>query len=597
MTLPTTILQFGDAVLDASIATTAIVAPATAYTLKNRIADLATQEPGDVVLGRVLEVRGGGKKRARRHRRDARLVPKAVRRRQEQLVRLLSPTLRIRLVDRMYHSLVKGPTGGGKTDLLLAMAIQDLRAGLTVFILETGGDFAARLEPYAQLLGRPVYNFNTAPFDSLVSLPIPKKGFEENQKPETKPDPFWRWNPLDGRDDKVAERCAATLAAIGNDDANFFEVHNAITLRAVIYAVKAWARAEGTEATLADVKRLVTDQAFRDDALEARVAGDGEQQKKRDEPKRWTINNRHLVPQARQFWLEFYNAWSNEERGRFLAGLRGSLELILGNPTVEKALCPEGHDWEKVLPLGESLGSGGLVVMKMPLGATGVKTARALSVWCMQAFMQTVLEREGRENNHPVIAYFDEVHNTLGNSQEAAAKDFESWISVVRKLNVGCVFSYQAYGMIPEGLDTVFDTNLRNKLISGGESYAEGERSQKMLGDDIVRVKTQKRSREAMEIGADSVSTTYAEEERDRFAVDELRSLPRGHWVFSQTIEGHLQYPSLVLASRPPSLAQLKAQLETETNLRTRLSSAHARVAKRGSARKGRRAQQDGTGR
>lgn len=519
---------------DVALAAAGAVPAAGVYAARHRIVEPLRARPGGVTIGREIETRGGPRSRPR-SRRDARRMGGIALSIERARVRTFGKPIRFDLLDRMAHMQVVAPTVQGKTTALLNMIVQDLEEGLTTFILETGGDLGRKAIGYANAYGRPVFVFDPTDEDA------------------------WKWNPLAGDPEKVAERAAATLEAVGSSSEDFFKVANATMLRAVVLAAHAWAAKHGKVATLMTVRKIADNEAFRKDALgitDENTSGKGKS--------RVTINNPHLTDEAHAFWQDrFYGSMSDQERNQFVAGMKGALDMILGNSKVRKAVCPdEEAQGEKELPLAEALESGGLIVMRMPLGEVGVKTARALSVWAMQAFQQVVLLRDP-DNAYPVIAYFDEVHNTLGRNMEAAAGEFSSWITMARHFWVGCVFAYQGYDMIPYDLKVVFDGNLRNKLIFGGLSHEDGEAAQKTLGDDLDHVKST-RSDRGFFFSRGSSSESTSEEDRYRWSVDEIRSLPRGQMIYSGTASGQLLYPTLIQVTMPPTVEEVREKVQAQ---------------------------------
>ena len=528
------------------------LAPAViAYHLRHRIADnLLPTRPGSVAVGHLLERRGGPSRRPPR-RRDIRRQGALMRYLEHTRARLFGETVRLDLIDRMTHWQIVAPTNQAKTTQMHAMAVQDLVEGLGLFVLETGGDLAKKLIPYAEALDRPIFVFDPGDEDA------------------------WKWNPIDGDPEKVAERAAATLEMVGSSSEDFFKVHNATVLRACVLAAHAWAAKTGGIPTLYTVRRIITDTQFRREALDVEGM----------EPSGWakgqtgegapTVNNPHLTEEARHFWQDrYYRSMGERDRKEFTSGMVSALDMILGRSTVKAAVCPDGSEGEKVFPLDHALECGGLIVMRMHLGKTGVKTARALSVWIMQAFQQVVLDRDP-ESAYPVIAYFDEVHNTLGRNMQNAAEDFSHWIAVARHYNVGCVFGYQGYEMIPYELKVVLDGNARNKLVSGGLPAKDAEEAQKTFGDDADQVKNTRKTSEGIALHPKSISVSTSEEDHYRFSVDEIRSVPRGCWIFSATVRGILQYPVLILSRPAPSVEAVRAKVR-----KRRAGSRHAKQAR-----------------
>lgn len=441
----------------------------------------------------------------------------------------LRPLVKQRLRDRFMHTQVIGPTGQAKTTLLLSLAVQDLMSGLTVFVLETGGDLGERLLPHAWALGRPVYLFDPSSASSM------------------------KWNPLSGSAERAAEQAVSTLMTAGSSTDDFFRNLNATVLRRFVFAAHAVAERVGTEPTISGVIRLLVDERHRNEALGIRSDREDARDNRRGasrSPLRVTIDE---LDEDTKVWFErqFLGTWTYRQRNEFTMGLQTSLDMLLGRSMVRKAISPERG--EEQIQLGEALKTGGLVVFRMPQGTVGDAASRALSVWVLQRFQQETLDRGGFL--YPIVAYLDEVHNTLGHHNSAAAQSFSGWIAQVRKYNVGCYLAYQAFGMLPLVLQEVLATNARNKLISGGLDPRDAREAQAMMGFEEQEVVTDVRhTRRAMALSPATVSVGRREMERARYTEWEIRSIPRGRWLYSGVRAGRLMPPVVLKAVRPPAI-------------------------------------------
>lgn len=437
----------------------------------------------------------------------------------------LRPLVKQRLRDRFMHTQVIGPTGQAKTTLLLSLAVQDLRSGLTVFVLETGGDLGERLLPHGRALGRPVYLFDPSSVGSM------------------------KWNPLSGSVERAAEQAVSTLMTAGSSTDDFFKNLNATVLRRFVFAAHAVAERDGKEPTISGVIRLLVDERHRDEALGIRSDREDPKDKRRGAskgPLRVTIDE---LDEDTKVWFErqFLGTWTHRQRNEFTMGLQTSLDMLLGRGMVRGAVSPERG--EEQIHMSEALKTGGLVVFRMPQGTVGDAASRALSVWVLQRFQQETLDRGG--SLYPIVAYLDEVHNTLGHHNSAAAQSFSGWIAQVRKYNVGCYLAYQAFGMLPLVLQEVLATNARNKLISGGLDPRDAREAQAMMGFEEQEVVTDVRhTRRPMALSPATVSVGRREMERARYTEWEIRSIPRGRWLYSGVRAGRLMPPVVLKALR-----------------------------------------------
>lgn len=522
----------------------ASAAPAAGtYALRHRIHDTVLgREPVRIALGREVETRGGPQKRPHRNRRDPRQMGPLARFKEQAKLALLARTVGLRLADLMTHLQIVGPTNQGKTQLMLLIAEQLLSQGTGVLIHETGGDFGRKLIPYARAHGVPLFVFD--PLDDRAH----------------------KLNPIAGRPEDAAGRAAASLQAVGSSSEDFFRVFGSNMLRAVVLAAHAYTKAHGGEPTLALARKIATDHDTRVKALGlqrrgARPSGQG----RSSDAGRFTVTTPHLDRYAKDFWeQEYYGNWSDKQRNEFSQGMKGAVEMLLNNSLVREAVCPDAQD-ARVFTLREAIECGGLVVLRCAPGARSdgltldVEVARALSVWLIQLIQQTVIQRDP-DTASPIVAFFDEVHNTLGRNAESAAEEFSHWITMARHFKVGCVFAYQGFEMIPHALKVAFGGNLSNKLVCGGLEADDAEYIQRQLGDDAATVSKTTAKKGAFAVSSGPVSTITSEEERHRFAVDEIVSLPHGYWILSgrAQMRGQRLYPTLLKAPLPPTVEEVR---------------------------------------
>ncbi len=527
----------------------AAASPAALYAGRHRLLERVVDGPGGATVGYELDTRGGAYGRPK-ERSDARKKTRPRRWVEARLNPLYRKGLRLHLPDRMQGKQVVGPTGQGKTTMLINTAYQDLKEGLGVFVLETGGDFAEGLIPYARHLGRPVFAFDTSDLAS------------------------WKWNPLEGDPIRSAERVASAMIAASGSTHEYFKNHNEMMLRAMVLAAHAWGAKYGGTPTLETVVRIADDDAFRRDAIDVHE-DDPPKGARKGETGPITVNSPHLPDFARAFWQDrFYGTMSKPEKEDYTSGMKNALGKLLMRPEVAALLCPNGGEGERVLKLKEALELGALVVMRMPLGETGDETAAALSVWAMTIFQSVVLERS-RTRAYPVIAYFDEVHNTLGMEMNVGAQKFSRFVTQARHYNVGIVCAYQGYSLVPKELRPVFANNLRTKLISGGLETEDAEIAQKILSADAAEVTRRTRSTDG---GPRRRSESTHVEEVYRWSVDEIMAIPLGQWICSRVKSGLRQYPVLIQAKRPPKLRKLERRAELARRVRVSGRNARRRI-------------------
>jgi hypothetical protein len=455
---------------------------------------------------------------------------------------LVGPLAYQLLPDRFSHTQIVAPTGQAKTTLLEWIALQDLLAGLTVFVLGTGGDFGGKMVAHAKALGRPTVIFDPSRGDTL------------------------KWNPLVGHTDedheKVAEQAATTIWATGSagGNADFFKNYSATVLRYIILAASTAARNGGVQPTLHEVIRFLVDEEYRDVSLDVTRSKDkrkdqdeeGAKGRRKKGRQRLTVDLRGLDQDVRM-WFEkqFLGTWSQRARTEFSIGLQNELQKMLGRKVVRHSLSPEPEDPQ--VDFARALDCGGLVLFNLPHAAVGGLAAPALSMWALQRLQQETLDRPLKELSPPLFVYLDEVHNTLGHQQRAAAQSFSGWITQVRKYNVGIYMAYQAFAQLPTELLQVLAGGARQKLVAGGHDPEAAYAVQQMMGYHTAEQTDVRKTRRTFTLAPSTISVGRREQEEARYTIDAIRQLERGHWLYSETRSGKLQPARIIKGFRPPS--------------------------------------------
>ncbi len=482
---------------------------------------------------------------------------------------LWNPLVRALVRDRLTHMQVVAPTGQAKTSLLLSMIVQDLVEGITVFVLEAGGNLAKKAIAYARALGRPVYLYDPGDPQAM------------------------KWNPLAGDPTKVAEQVVSTLQSTGATNEPFFREFSASMVRQLVYTEAACAKWKGREPTIDSLRRFLVDSEYRNEQLglvaerDERARG-GDKNRKGSAGKRETGRPSLEVPdldeEVRMFWeKEFFGVWTDRQRDEFTEGLKNQLKNLYGRPNVKASLMPEKGDPQ--FRLEDVLSSGGLICMRTSRGSSGEAANRNLSTWIQQRFQQETLDRG--EDAPPVMAYFDECHIYLGLANEEVAQSASTWIAEVRQNNVGCVFSYQSLKQLPEALRDVLAGGARNKLFSGGLSPDDAYEVQRFMGFEERDVEDVRYSRKSIFLGAEpgTVSRGHRRQERPRYTEWQIREIPRGRWLYLGVRSGHQQRPQLIKAPRAPGLPLVKAAYSAPRKGVMSIAGAYERARKKSGPR------------
>ena len=291
----------------------------------------------------------------------------------------------IRQNDRLFHLYAIGRTGAGKTTMLETLAIQDIRAGRGLCLIDPHGDLAERLHRQV----REQRKKDLAYLDAAD----PRQPFGYN--------PLRKVHPS-----KVPLAASGLLEAFKKLWGDAWGVRMEHVLRNSMYALL-----EYGEATLPDLLRLFVDRSFRDRVL-LKVAN----------------------PQVREFWLKEYAAYQPRFRQEAIAPIQNKVGAFLADPRMERLLTRPPVD----LHLRRIMDEEKILIVNLAKGRLGDDTANLLgallvSTLSLAAFSRADMPEEARR---PFYLYIDEFQNftTLA---------LASMVSELRKFRVGLVLAHQ----------------------------------------------------------------------------------------------------------------------------------------------------------
>jgi Type IV secretion-system coupling protein DNA-binding domain len=442
-------------------------------------------------------------------------------RREKALDVVLDPPVTIGFEDRRKGGCqILGPTGQGKTTLMLNMVLQDLAQGHTAVVLETDGDLGPRLLPYVEALG---LNHRFLYLDPT---------FPESAK----------WNPLGGDPEKVVNQAVDTIASVSSGH-EFYQDFNEDVVRHMTGLVCACARDLGVEPTVKALLNFLTDARHLEQILDLDADGG-----------RVRVGAPFVGGELRAWLEQEFFAWSERMRREYLVGLRNLFRKLLSGESVIEVLTPRKGD--TTLEVGGALQSGGLIVVRAPSEALGHVGSQTLATWFLQRVQHETIGRS--MPMRPVCFYLDEAHVVLGRRNTAAADSFASWFVQVRKFNVAPHTGYQSFSQLPDPLKHVLDSSARNKLISGGLYGEDAHHAQRLLGH------TRKPETEVRELGSE---TLFGPKRRQRvtrtveapcYSIGEIENLPLGRWFF-RGVRGKRQLsPTVLRVKEPPTPGRLR---------------------------------------
>lgn len=344
--------------------------------------------------------------------------------------------------DRFLHTLIVGPTGGGKTALTFEPMIhQDIEfiaqgGKARVIVLEPDGEFTARLA------------------DHCASLNVPHLRVDA-----TRPAGLC-WNPLEGDLAAVAEMVTTVLQnSFGRQDA-FFATVLASAARNTTLLLKLL---HGDDVTLADMANTLRDLGVMQDKLN-RLRGKIKHELRGEDA--FVAENVY-----RSLASELSSEDRKEKYAKVCMGLRQQLDNLLGNPFVRAILCGPSN-----LRLEEALATEGVLMFNTGNNAAGDMFGKFL----MLAMQDATMRRPGDANNRsPVFTYIDEFARYATDAYQAAftqgRKYRNAQIIALQNFNQLALSSNPHYKTVVKG-------NCRNKIILSGLEYEDAKEAEQMMG-------------------------------------------------------------------------------------------------------------------
>ncbi len=310
---------------------------------------------------------------------------------------------------RLRHVQVLGPTGTGKSTLLVNMAVQDLEAGLGVVLLDPKGDLVQSvLERVPPRRRNDVVVLDPADTTWPVGL-----------------------NPLESIDDDHAEVVVENLVGLFK---NLYRSSWGPRLDDILRAaLMTLAGAKGT--TLCEVPLILTDPSYR-----RRLVGS------LDDP-----------VGLESFW-GWYEALSEPERAMAVGPVLNKVRAFTMRPRVRSII---GQSQPK-LNLRDVLESGKVLLVSLASGLLGDEAAALLGALVVAELWNATLARAAQhaDNRHPVMAYLDEWQNFLHLPTPMA-----SVLAEARGLGLGMVLAHQHLGQLPEEARHAVLANARSKVV------------------------------------------------------------------------------------------------------------------------------------
>jgi hypothetical protein len=324
------------------------------------------------------------------------------------------------VAEARHHVHVLGPTGTGKSTLLLRMVLAEAAAGRGVVVVDPHGDLAVRV---------------------LERLPQECHGRLVVIDPDQTDAPV-SWNVLDSTGvgaELVTEHLVATLHRLY---APWWGPRLEDTLRAACLTLTHPSNQHSVTgaggvgaATLADIPRLLTDPRFRAAA---------------------TAAVRRADPGGLGAFWDAYDALTPAQAATVGGPVLSKLRAITGRRFALDLLgaAPSTLDLTQVL-------DGGILIVRLPKGVLGEDTTRLVGSLLLTGLWQaaTARTREAEAARLDATVVVDECHNFLH-----LPIGLDDALAEARSYRVSWVLAHQHLGQLPATMAAAVDANARNKV-------------------------------------------------------------------------------------------------------------------------------------
>ena len=337
--------------------------------------------------------------------------------------------LGISIGDALYHTVLLGPTGAGKSTALAHLALADIQAGRGVLLIDPKTDLVADILARIPEQRRD----DVVVIDPTSSRPV---GINPLARAQT---------ACGASPELVADTVLATLKGV------FAESWGVRVEQVLSAALVTLARTPG--ATLVDLPLLLTNAAYRQRLIAASGAdplGTG------------------------QFWAA-YEALSEAQRQQWVGPVLTRLQPFLIRPHLRATLGQAAPSFD----LGEVFTRRRIVLVSLNKGVLGAESARLLGSLLVGQLWPLILARAAVEpsRRHVVSVFIDEVQDYLslpGSLADALAQ--------ARSLGVAFHLAHQYRGQLPAALKAGIDANARNKIIFSLSAADAAELARQAIG-------------------------------------------------------------------------------------------------------------------
>ena len=356
--------------------------------------------------------------------------------------------LGISIGDALYHTVLLGPTGAGKSTALAHLALADIHAGRGVLLIDPKTDLVADILARIPEQRRG----DVVVIDPTSSRPVGINPLARTQAAHGAASPSAQGGqsvaaalPGTSSPELVADTVLATLKGV------FAESWGVRVEQVLSAALVTLARTPG--ATLVDLPLVLTNPVYRQRLIAASGAdplGTG------------------------QFWAA-YEALSEAQRQQWVGPVLTRLQPFLIRPHLRATLGQAAPSFD----LGEVFTRRRIVLVSLNKGVLGAESARLLGSLLVGQLWPLILARAAVEpsRRHVVSVFIDEVQDYLslpGSLADALAQ--------ARSLGAAFHLAHQYRGQLPPALKAGIDANARNKIIFSLSAADAAELARQAIG-------------------------------------------------------------------------------------------------------------------
>lgn len=430
--------------------------------------------------------------------------------------------IRLHHKDRYVHQLIMGPTGSGKTSLMVLPQIyQDLmaikkgaKAGMTV--LEPSGDLCESTVNLCRELGIPYVYINPGSKSTA------------------------RFNPMEGDPSTVAEITRTVLSSFFSTKEPFFAQVQESAARNITLMLK---KVKGDDLTLMEVVRVLRKNPTHID-------------------NEYVSKLRHLEKsEENEDLVDYFDSellgTLKDKYFQFAVGLRQQIEDIGGNSLLRRILNSKSD-----INLNEHLAHGGVVlVVNTDIGRLG-RVGSAFGKFFIMHLQNAVFNRPGSEwDRLPHFLYIDEFALYIN-------RDFEKLLTMGRKYRCSVNLAMQSISQLDgaEGMayrQTVLN-NCRNKILFGGSTGETAKFFEAEFGSDDVVVKSPMFKNKMVAEPVIAEGYRSSEKNKPRFTSTDIQEMEKNHFIYRICIDNQNLPPGMGKAERAKPFRQARVLASSE---------------------------------